>query len=51
MRRGIEGFDGVSIDEGAPHLQPEACLSPVWDTALAMIALLDSGLAPDHPAS
>jgi squalene-hopene/tetraprenyl-beta-curcumene cyclase len=29
---------------------PQACLSPVWDTALAMIALLDSGLPPDHPA-
>ena len=28
----------------------EACQSPVWDTALAVIALLDAGTAPDDPA-
>ena len=28
----------------------EACQSPVWDTALAMIALLDAGCRADHPA-
>jgi len=28
----------------------EACQSPVWDTALATIALVDAGLATDHPA-
>ncbi len=28
----------------------EACQSPVWDTALALIALADAGLAADHPA-
>jgi squalene-hopene/tetraprenyl-beta-curcumene cyclase len=28
----------------------EACQSPVWDTAWAVLALADAGLAPDHPA-
>ena len=28
----------------------EACQSPVWDTCLAVIALADAGVAPDHPA-
>jgi squalene-hopene/tetraprenyl-beta-curcumene cyclase len=28
----------------------EACQSPVWDTALAMVALRDAGVAADHPA-
>src|SRR5262249_56818334 len=28
----------------------EACQSPVWDTALAVIALSDAGLTGDHPA-
>lgn len=28
----------------------EACQSPVWDTALATIALADAGLPTDHPA-
>jgi len=30
------------------HLQP--CHSPVWDTALTMNALVESGIAVDHPA-
>ena len=28
----------------------EACQSPVWDTALAVVALADAGLAPGAPA-
>ncbi len=28
----------------------EACQSPVWDTALAMIALTDAGICSEHPA-
>ena len=28
----------------------EACQSPVWDTALAVVALADAGVAPDDPA-
>ena len=50
MRRGIDGFEGVWAIEDERTFNPQACLSPVWDTALAMIALLDSGLEPDHPA-
>ena len=42
----IEALAVESEDE--LHLQP--CLSPVWDTALAANALVESGLAPDHPA-
>jgi squalene-hopene/tetraprenyl-beta-curcumene cyclase len=46
MRAGIEGIEGFVIHEdGSRRL--EACQSPVWDTALAMIALADAGLAPD----
>jgi squalene-hopene/tetraprenyl-beta-curcumene cyclase len=28
----------------------EPCLSPVWDTAIVQICLLESGLSADHPA-
>ena len=28
----------------------QPCVSPNWDTALAAKALIDSGLAPEHPA-
>jgi squalene-hopene/tetraprenyl-beta-curcumene cyclase len=30
------------------RLQP--CFSPIWDTAIAMFALEEAGLPPDHPA-
>src|SRR5262249_56174027 len=49
MRYGLEGLVGFVVhDDGMRRL--EACQSPVWDTALAMIALRDAGAAPDHPA-
>ncbi|WP_182873541.1 squalene--hopene cyclase [Microbispora sp. H10670] len=49
MRRGLAGLDRFTIrEDGSRRL--EACQSPVWDTALAMIALLDAGLPRDHPA-
>jgi squalene-hopene/tetraprenyl-beta-curcumene cyclase len=49
MRKGLEGLDRFTIrDETGRRL--EACQSPVWDTALAMNALLDTGVPGDHPA-
>jgi squalene-hopene/tetraprenyl-beta-curcumene cyclase len=60
MRRGIEGLDGFMVEErgdplgvGAPagvSRRMEACQSPVWDTALTVVALSDAGLPPDDPA-
>ncbi|HYX88406.1 MAG TPA: squalene--hopene cyclase [Gaiellaceae bacterium] len=47
--RAVEGWEGFTIDEG-DRLRPEACQSPVWDTALTIVALRDSGLGPEHPA-
>lgn len=49
MKKGIEGLDTFAIvDEKGRRL--EACQSPVWDTCLASLALLDAGLPGDHPA-
>jgi len=31
-------------------LRVQPCMSPVWDTAIAMVALGEAGLPPDHPA-
>jgi squalene-hopene/tetraprenyl-beta-curcumene cyclase len=50
MRTGIEGFEGAWSIEDDDTFNPQACLSPVWDTALAMIALQDSGMREGHPA-
>src|ERR687888_480266 len=49
LRRAVEGWEGFTIDEG-DRLRPEACQSPIWDTGLAVLALRDSGLGPEHPA-
>jgi squalene-hopene/tetraprenyl-beta-curcumene cyclase len=49
IRRGLDGLDAFTIEEnGARRL--EACQSPVWDTALALIALADSGHPRDDQA-
>jgi squalene-hopene/tetraprenyl-beta-curcumene cyclase len=60
MRRGLEGLDRFMVEDrddsrgvGAPagaSRRLEACQSPVWDTALSLIALSDAGLPDDHPA-
>ncbi len=35
-------------DRDTIRVQP--CVSPVWDTAIAMVALEEAGVPPDHPA-
>ena len=49
IKKGLDGFERFSIEE-EDTLRVQACLSPLWDTGLTMIALLDSGIAPDHPS-
>jgi squalene-hopene/tetraprenyl-beta-curcumene cyclase len=45
----LAGLDSFTIDDEDGR-RLEACQSPVWDTALSVIALLDAGLAPRDPA-
>jgi squalene-hopene/tetraprenyl-beta-curcumene cyclase len=49
IRRGLEGLERFAIEEGETR-RLEACQSPVWDTALAIIALADSGHPRSDPA-
>ncbi len=45
----LKELEALGIEEPARfHVQP--CVSPVWDTTLAMNALLASGLPAGHPA-
>jgi squalene-hopene/tetraprenyl-beta-curcumene cyclase len=48
MRAAFEGLDGFTIDDGRGR-RIEACQSPVWDTALAVVALADAGLPARDP--
>jgi squalene-hopene/tetraprenyl-beta-curcumene cyclase len=49
MRAALAGLDGFTIQDDQGR-RLEACQSPVWDTALAVVALADSGLDGGHPA-
>jgi squalene-hopene/tetraprenyl-beta-curcumene cyclase len=48
MRAGLEGLERFVIEDGDMR-RLEACQSPVWDTALAVIALTDAGVPADDP--
>jgi len=53
--RALSEFEKLGIDEPgiADHSEPtfrmQPCMSPVWDTALAMFALGESGVPKDDP--
>ena len=51
IKRGLAGLERFTIVSGTPDgpvRRLEACQSPVWDTVLAVVALADAGLPPDH---
>jgi squalene-hopene/tetraprenyl-beta-curcumene cyclase len=49
VERGLKAVDNFALEtEDKYWIQP--CISPVWDTALVMRSLVDSGLPPDHSA-
>jgi squalene-hopene/tetraprenyl-beta-curcumene cyclase len=53
LRAALAGLDGFTVREQTGDgmvRRLEACQSPVWDTALAMIALRDAGVPADAPA-
>ena len=57
VKRGIEAIEQFGIEqsqvegvEEAAYFRLQPCVSPTWDTALAMTALVDSGLSREHPA-
>jgi squalene-hopene/tetraprenyl-beta-curcumene cyclase len=48
-KKAATDFEGLFVDDQEDfRIQP--CLSPVWDTAINIIALGESGLPADHPA-
>nr|MDJ0577134.1 squalene--hopene cyclase [Xenococcaceae cyanobacterium MO_234.B1] len=49
IQRGLAAIDNFAIEtEDSYRIQP--CISPVWDTAWCLRALIESGLNPDHEA-
>ena len=46
MRAGLAGLERFALDDGGGW-RLQACMSPVWDTALAILALRRAGLPAD----
>jgi squalene-hopene/tetraprenyl-beta-curcumene cyclase len=47
--KGLSAIEDFCLeDEQGRRMQ--SCVSPVWDTALNALALVEAGLPPDHPA-
>jgi len=47
IRKGLDGMhDRWMIRRADGSMRVQACLSPVWDTGLGLLALLESGVAP-----
>ena len=49
MRRGLKALKFFTLEDG-DRLRLQSCISPVWDTALAVRALAAAGLPPQDPA-
>ena len=50
IARGLAGFDGAFRVEDGDRLRVQACLSPVWDTALVAVALGEAGVSEGDPS-
>src|SRR3954453_17637977 len=46
--RGLAGWERFMVRDG-DRLRPEACQSPIWDTALAVLALRAAGVSAGDP--
>jgi len=49
MAKGLKAIEDFCIED-EDGLRMQSCISPVWDAALTALALLESGISPEHPA-
>jgi squalene-hopene/tetraprenyl-beta-curcumene cyclase len=47
--KGLQAIEGFCLEDDQGR-RMQSCLSPVWDTALTALALIEGGLSADHPA-
>lgn len=47
--RECKEFSRFEIEEG-DTIRMQPCVSPLWDTCIAMVSLEEAGVAPDHPS-
>jgi squalene-hopene/tetraprenyl-beta-curcumene cyclase len=49
IQRGLQALEFFTLEEDE-RTRLQSCISPVWDTALAIRALAAAGIPPEHPA-
>jgi squalene-hopene/tetraprenyl-beta-curcumene cyclase len=50
LKKGLDGMhDRWMLRRADGSMRVQACLSPVWDTGLGLLAMLESGARPDDP--
>lgn len=49
VQKGLDALANFCI-ESDDNIVLQSCISPVWDTALALKGLIDAGVPADHPA-
>ncbi|BAY46103.1 squalene/oxidosqualene cyclase [Scytonema sp. HK-05] len=49
IQRALQAVDRFAI-ETEDSYRVQSCISPVWDTGLVVRSLVESGVAPNHPA-
>ena len=49
LRKALAEIDALVLDE-PDGLRVQPCVGPIWDTGLAMNALIEAGLPPDDPS-
>jgi len=49
LQHNLMHLEKFFLDQGENGIQVMPCLSPVWDTAISVLALAESGMRPDHP--
>ncbi len=49
VAREMKFLESYEIDEN-DTIRVQPCISPVWDTAIAMVSLAEAGLDPSHPS-
>jgi squalene-hopene/tetraprenyl-beta-curcumene cyclase len=49
VRKALAEIEALVLDE-PDGLRVQPCVGPIWDTGLAMNALIEAGVPPDHPA-
>ena len=50
LQHNLKELERFFIDRGEHGIEVQPCVSPVWDTAISMLALAESGLRSDHSA-